>query len=71
MVGHTDNQGEYGVNRFLSEQRAAAVIDALVAGRGVESGRLRPVGVAFAAPVASNKTEEGRVLNRRVELVKR
>lgn len=69
VVGHTDNQGDFEVNRVLSEQRAASVIDALVADRGVETGRLRPVGVAFAAPVASNKSEEGLALNRRVELV--
>lgn len=71
VVGHTDNQGDFEVNRTLSERRAAAVVNALVADRSVESGKLMPVGVAFAAPVASNDSEDGRSLNRRVELVKR
>ncbi len=37
---------------------------------GVASDRLFPVGVSFAAPVASNENEAGRAKNRRVELVK-
>jgi outer membrane protein OmpA-like peptidoglycan-associated protein len=69
VVGHTDNAGALALNMDLSQQRAAAVVHALVTGQGVDKSRLTPVGVAFASPVASNKTEEGRAKNRRVELV--
>ena len=52
----------------LSQRRAAAVVNALIQ-RGIARERLAPHGVAFASPVASNKTDEGRAKNRRVELV--
>jgi OOP family OmpA-OmpF porin len=69
VVGHTDNNGGFAANMDLSQKRAAAVVKALVERFGVKKDRLTPVGVAFAAPVGSNKTEEGRAKNRRVELV--
>jgi OOP family OmpA-OmpF porin len=68
VVGHTDNVGGFAFNRDLSQRRAAAVVAALVK-KGVRIDRLTPHGVAFASPVASNKSEEGRAKNRRVELV--
>lgn len=71
VVGHTDNQGEFDYNIDLSRRRATAVVDALVGDYGVDRGRLTPWGVAFAAPVASNASAEGRARNRRVELVGR
>jgi OmpA-OmpF porin, OOP family len=69
LVGHTDNVGTFAFNLGLSQRRAAAVVDALVAKYGIDKNRLMPVGVSFASPVASNKTQEGRAKNRRVELV--
>jgi outer membrane protein OmpA-like peptidoglycan-associated protein len=69
VVGHTDNQGAFDANMTLSEQRAAAVVQALVTEHGVARDRLQPVGVGPVAPVASNDTEEGRSQNRRVVLV--
>jgi outer membrane protein OmpA-like peptidoglycan-associated protein len=45
------------------------VVTALATRYGVSKDRLTPVGVSFASPVASNKTEDGRAKNRRVELV--
>lgn len=69
VVGHTDNVGSFPFNMELSQRRAAAVADALTARYGVSEDRLMPVGVSFASPVASNKTEDGRAKNRRVELV--
>jgi OmpA-OmpF porin, OOP family len=69
VVGHTDNAGNFDYNEDLSQRRAQAVVDALVSHYDVDRTRLRPVGVSFAAPVASNGTEEGRAQNRRVELV--
>lgn len=71
VVGHTDNQGKLNYNMDLSKRRAASVVKALADGHGVDASRLTPAGVGFLAPVASNRGEEGRALNRRVELVER
>ncbi len=71
VVGHSDMAGTLEHNLDLSSGRAAAVIDALVADHGVSVERLTPRGVGPLAPIASNDTETGRALNRRVELVKR
>lgn len=69
IVGHTDNVGTYDANMDLSKRRAESVISYLVAKYKVHSGRLRGCGVGPLAPVASNKTDEGKAKNRRVELV--
>lgn len=69
VVGHTDNTGEFEHNMRLSQQRAQAVVEALATRHGVERRRLQPVGVGPVAPVASNRTEDGRAKNRRVEIV--
>ena len=69
VVGHTDNVGTFASNTDLSQRRAQAVVNTLVTKHGVSKERLTPVGDSFSAPVASNKTEEGRAKNRRVELV--
>jgi outer membrane protein OmpA-like peptidoglycan-associated protein len=69
VVGHTDSQGSFPTNMELSQRRASSVVEALVSRFRVDRNRLSPVGVSSASPVASNKTEEGRALNRRVQLV--
>jgi outer membrane protein OmpA-like peptidoglycan-associated protein len=69
VVGHTDAVGSYEFNFDLSLRRAAAVVEALVARHGIAPGRMTPVGVSFASPVASNRSEEGRAKNRRVAIV--
>jgi outer membrane protein OmpA-like peptidoglycan-associated protein len=69
VVGHTDNQGSYEYNKDLSQRRATAVVADLVKTYGVASSRLTPFGVSFLAPVATNRSEDGRARNRRVELV--
>ena len=69
VVGHTDNVGELTYNMKLSEARADAVAKELVSKYGVDIKRLKTHGVGPLSPVASNKTEEGRAKNRRVELV--
>jgi len=69
VVGHTDNVGTYGYNTELSKNRSNAVVKELTGNYAIRNDRLTPVGVAFACPIASNKTEEGRSKNRRVELV--
>jgi outer membrane protein OmpA-like peptidoglycan-associated protein len=69
VEGHTDNAGAKAANVVLSGQRAAAVVEWL--GRhGVDKSRLIALGMGDSSPVADNASEEGRSLNRRVELVK-
>ena len=58
-------------NLLLSERRAGAVVKYLMSHHQVSAARLMPKGVGPLAPVASNKTEDGRAKNRRVELVDR
>jgi outer membrane protein OmpA-like peptidoglycan-associated protein len=70
VVGHTDNVGGVDSNIKLSQDRAEAVLQALVRDHGIAAARLRASGCGPFAPVASNDTEEGRAKNRRVELVK-
>lgn len=70
VVGHTDNVGPLAANMELSRARAAAVVQVLVAQYGVAAARLQAYGDGPYAPVTSNDTEDGRALNRRVELVK-
>jgi len=70
VVGHTDNSGTYDHNMDLSRRRAEAVARALTDEYGIPESRLRAPGVGYLSPVASNDTEPGRGMNRRVELVK-
>lgn len=69
IVGHTDNQGAFSNNMKLSLDRAKAVANYLSKEFAIDSNRLLAQGVANLAPVASNKAEEGKAKNRRVELV--
>ncbi len=69
VVGHTDNVGSMTSNMDLSRRRADAVLKVLTAKHGIGAARLDAQGVGPLAPVASNKTEDGRAKNRRVELV--
>lgn len=71
VVGHTDMQGSFEHNRTLSLRRAQAVVAELIAGHGIARDRLGAHGVGPLAPQASNKTDGGRALNRRVVLVAR
>jgi outer membrane protein OmpA-like peptidoglycan-associated protein len=68
IEGFTDSIGSPDSNQRLSERRARAVKDALT-GRGIESRRIDARGYGPSFPVASNATETGRQLNRRVEIV--
>ena len=70
IVGHSDNQGSLDANIALSKRRAEAVRAALIE-RGAAASRLEAHGVGYLAPVATNATDAGRTLNRRVELVLR
>jgi outer membrane protein OmpA-like peptidoglycan-associated protein len=68
IEGHTDSQGSDEYNDALSERRAKAVANALVA-RGIAAERLHPIGRGKHYPVATNETSAGRQHNRRVEIV--
>jgi OmpA-OmpF porin, OOP family len=70
IEGHTDNVGTPQANKALSEQRATAVVAAVVAA-GVDATRLSALGWGQEKPVADNRSEEGRAKNRRVEIVKK
>ena len=65
--GHTDSKGSNAYNLALSRERAKSVEDFLEA-NGVSPGQISSRGYGEASPVASNRTEEGRAQNRRVEL---
>jgi outer membrane protein OmpA-like peptidoglycan-associated protein len=69
VVGHTDYVGGYDYNMGLSKRRAKAVMDALLKSYAIAADRLKSDGVGYLAPAATNLTEDGRGLNRRVELV--
>lgn len=66
LSGHTDNVGNAGSNKKLSQERADACKAYLVK-QGIDDGRLTSVGYGEDKPVASNDTAEGQAQNRRVE----
>jgi len=67
IEGHTDSVGSEKSNHLLSERRANAVKDYLVA-NGISDDRLSAVGYGEAQPIDNNKTRAGRANNRRVEV---
>jgi outer membrane protein OmpA-like peptidoglycan-associated protein len=67
VTGHTDSIGSDAVNQRLSEQRASSVGNYLI-GQGLMRERFEIVGMGKRYPIASNDTESGRALNRRVEI---
>lgn len=69
IEGHTDNVGVAADNKKLSEQRAAAVMQAVVA-KGIDPARMATKGWGSEKPAGDNDTEEGQAQNRRVEIVK-
>lgn len=71
VVGHTDNQGDQAQNLDLSRRRAEALVAALTRDFAIDPERLTAHGLAGLAPVAANASEEGRAMNRRIELVAR
>jgi outer membrane protein OmpA-like peptidoglycan-associated protein len=69
IVGHTDNVGSLASNQILSEKRAKAVLLALTSKYKVSAVQISAHGVGQLSPLAINTSEEGRSLNRRVEVV--
>jgi outer membrane protein OmpA-like peptidoglycan-associated protein len=67
VAGHTDSTGSDSYNQMLSQQRAQAVSNVLIA-NGVQPVRIDTVGYGESRPIASNSTAGGRQQNRRVEL---
>lgn len=67
VKGYTDSLGDPLYNIDLSQRRAQAVANALVA-RGVKAENVTAIGFGSASPIATNKTAAGRAQNRRVEL---
>jgi len=68
IAGHTDSKGSDEYNLKLSERRAKAVVNYLTE-KGISAKRLTSKGYGETKPIATNETEEGRQLNRRVEFV--
>ena len=68
IAGHADAQGEAAANLDLSERRARAVFDYLVA-KGANPVRFVVVGYGETRPIADNDTAEGRARNRRIEFI--
>ena len=69
IEGHTDSTGSEEVNDLLSEQRADAVRQYLVANETLAFDRIIAVGYGSHRPLASNKTGKGRAINRRIDLI--
>lgn len=68
VEGHTDSTGGANANLILSQKRAEAVVETLIA-MGVDATRMTAVGVGAERPVASNDTAAGRAKNRRVDVI--
>lgn len=68
ISGHTDDKGKDNDNMILSEKRAQKCVEYLT-GKGIAAKRLTAKGFGETSPIATNKTAEGRQLNRRVEFV--
>jgi len=69
IIGHTDSRGKDWYNQALSQRRANAVKQYLIAKFNVDPARLTAIGKGEAEPIADNNTAEGRAKNRRVVAV--
>jgi outer membrane protein OmpA-like peptidoglycan-associated protein len=67
IQGHTDSKGSDAYNLSLSDRRAASVVAYLVQNLGIDPSRLTSKGYGESMPIATNDTDSGRALNRRVE----
>ena len=68
IEGHTDNSGDYRANVKLSRDRANSIKKFLVE-NGIQSNRIKTIGLGSSRPRFSNDSESGRQKNRRVEIV--
>ncbi len=69
IEGHTDSTGSDEVNDHLSQQRADSVRDYLVANKTLPEHKIVAIGYGSKRPLASNETEMGRAINRRIDVV--
>ena len=69
VEGHTDSQGNANTNKSLSEERASAVREYILANMNIDRDQVTSIGYGSAKPVASNKTADGRALNRRIDVL--
>lgn len=69
VVGHTDSVGDFQYNLQLSMERATAVTEWMQDEYDISASRLQAAGAGMMAPATTNRTDEGRARNRRVELV--
>jgi outer membrane protein OmpA-like peptidoglycan-associated protein len=68
IAAHTDNVGSFEYNMNLSERRVQSIVDYLLE-KGISEHRIIGRGYGESRPIASNNTEEGRAINRRVEFI--
>jgi OOP family OmpA-OmpF porin len=69
IEGHTDSTGSDELNAHLSEKRAYAVGQYMIANRTLPENKIVSVGYGSVRPIASNKTANGRAINRRIDLI--
>jgi OOP family OmpA-OmpF porin len=69
IEGHTDSTGSNEINELLSQQRAESVRQYLLANKTLSYDRIVAVGYGSSKPLASNATEEGRAVNRRIDVI--
>ncbi len=69
VEGHTDALGNAGKNKILSDQRARSVREYLMANMDLDENQITSIGYGEERPVASNETREGRIRNRRIDIV--
>lgn len=69
IEGHTDSTGSSALNETLSQQRAEAVREYLVANQTLPVEKISSIGYGSVRPLASNETAEGRAINRRIDVI--
>ncbi len=69
LAGHTDSSGDVEGNKALSNRRAESVKNLLEEKYGADANRISTRGWGAEQPLAENQTEEGRAINRRVEIL--
>ena len=69
IEGHTDSQGGDKINQELSDKRAQAVKEYMVANMNLPDSQIEATGYGESRPIANNETEEGRKKNRRIDVV--